>query len=611
MDSMLEKIPNPLPQAEQNKPRESTVRREVLLDRIHTKVLRMIDLNETVQDHMGETPEVFRAAVQQALERITAAVPPELLVKVKRMNELFEVVEKRRAKPYVELSDEQEEADAALYSEFNDLMNNVDVMFLVEIERWCKSMVSKQEDVDIGKDLYEHDPKSFQQRYFSRTSLKKVDLDKMHIEFSGIHINCFVDQDEYKRIAGRDTAGLHFKNTPINLIVEPDDEGFIQMHEENHNVFESFDPPHQYHEQFILDLKRNVDALSKFDERTPTVLVDARKKSVKQRISAYADKLTAETRADLRNMFEGDITGFLGHFLRSYRALVTFKKTLRSEQRDLVDQAMVQLEETVVGFLNRLKVLVAAALRVGKEKELQAALALLGSKKMDHIEAYMRRLDPLIDADAFFYPFKPGNGFFDFEEATGGKFGFFSDRDGAKEVYALGQALESDALQDWTMEALNKVNAGFAAHPEAAKAFFSDKEKKSFAEWIMRLDFSDVSKYQPDLLTIGGLAAYDAAWRQLSLHIDAPQIADFVNKKVLYHITSDACSIAIKTKNVSLLDDLIGSGVFPKDEVVTAVQDHAREGFAFDDFADVDMDVTDETIKDTAFGQWMAKHGIS
>ena len=301
--------------------------------------------------------------------------------------------------PNEELEQEVEQLEfesSELFDELKELKNDDDVAFILKLEDFKKNLIQKKEEVLALKNKIEKDPAFISKFIFD----KYVPKDGFEIQSSGFCVNIILSEDDYQKILGNKSIGMHLQGSVVNIIKDgPDRDGTIR-HEENHNNSESFVPRVIYIDSFVRRLEEQIKSLDKLRNlAAPTVISDKAEHKIQNDIADYYKCNYSEIIADIDRLPTGDMHTFLINYEKAERKLRSFVGGVKdAELKDKLDKKIDEMEKKFIKYFFDLSNIFYFANRIGKAEEAKGLTILFGNGSgIRKIERHLRNYDPSYD----------------------------------------------------------------------------------------------------------------------------------------------------------------------------------------------------------------------
>lgn len=398
--------------------------RDGLYEHVESKVQSILGLRAFI-DGSGDLPlEDLVTELEGEIGKIKSGMDPQKVAKyglVLEKDALFhEVMEKRDEigrQIYVDMEDGGDDIDdfgyipdeeleeqlerldielRDIFKEIAELSSDDDVAFIIKLENFKRNMIRKKKEVLAFNDRVEKDP-----AFVSKFILNGyVPEDGFNIQSSGFCVNIILSGNDYQKILGNRSSGLHLQGSVVNIIRDNPDKDDTIRHEENHNASESFVPKVIYVDSFIKELEKEVEKSDRMAELdAPRMITKNMRAKIQDSISDYYKYNYSEIVADIDRLPTGDMGTFLINYEKAERKLRAFVSGVKdAELRGQLDKKINEMEKKFIKYFFDLSNIFYFANRIGKAEEAKGLVILFGNGSgIRKIERHLRNYDPSYD----------------------------------------------------------------------------------------------------------------------------------------------------------------------------------------------------------------------
>lgn len=288
------------------------------------------------------------------------------------------------------LSGESENLEREIH---NSLMDN-DISFLLKLVRFYESIIRKKKRTLKLLSLIRE-----KQAHVLRSLFNGYKFEKDPIVMStGVCINIILSPKDYEALYGGNSNGVHITTgEPINVIRDRIGKESTIMHEENHNISESFAPSAFLIDSFIKKLEKEMSYID--DGDYPDFFIDRAKQGIENGITEYYKQNYYEIIADIDRLPEGDTSTFMSNYSQTENKLKQFASGVKDEKfRSRLHQRIDDMEKNFLIYFNNLSNIFYAANKIGRTEEAKALMILFGkgdgSRKIErHLRNYDQKYD--------------------------------------------------------------------------------------------------------------------------------------------------------------------------------------------------------------------------
>lgn len=611
-----------------------------LYEKVDFKIASVLRLQKMVEDNQNLPPEQLAATLKKAEREIVAQFGDEtekklarlLLLKeqLTKLSRAIEAIHRRNAEVNQTRGEEMDfefsEQDQAeldrldsqrdqVVDEYDALHQSEDLQFLEKVHNFGRKVTRKRQAVLERQAAFARDPQQFMQAINPQ-----LNPDNTQILFSGYAVNIIIDSKIYDALGiYKGSNGFHKEGTIFNYIRKGKDPESVRrtiVHEETHNLTESFMPTVYYREQFVDGLTIAIQRLKRMTEmHAPAVILGDVRKSILKRIEEYASHNSDEILADLDTLAEGNISTYFTNFLETLKDVERLVAGIQDvEMKAEIRESLHKLENSFVKKIRQIGSLLWAAEKFERTDETKAGIVLFH----DHLGKAERQLERHVPQYSFYQGFflllsegrsttaKKTRKMIAKNKSPEEKFisMFFPELHGSiertVERLASPESLVNEFLAPENIQRIAKARKDFSE-----VTGLDVKEIEVVKNKFEHATYLTVLKAHPELIEIEPLSRYLEAMQTIQ---DVVPFADIAE-----HILNDVIDLryqkSIATDDFSYVQELWDQWRWDKiilEEALLGFLEH----FAVSDYADRGKRYTKRTIKKSSFWKFLSNVGL-
>lgn len=607
-------------------PRKITKKR--LLGREEKKIKSVIDIRRTVELLSYMEEDELRAALETEFKRIRSRFPDEVYAELKEYREREKIFHElmEQDKIYTERGEYNEDIDRR-YNEqyswiekFEYFPGHEDALYLSKVEDFFKSILEKRTQVLAWQEKYSANQDNFYQELAEATEydFSSLDLEKVEISFSGYAINIILFAEDYDRVVGGDTHGVHFRETVFNFIKQREGVDSTIRHEENHNLSESF-AVGRTGEVYIDRVRNSFQVITRMEILGASeAILEEMYPTAHNCVAQHIQGIFHEAIADIDALAVGSMKGFFYHYINSiddlnrfYKAEVEGKSSSRLQALFL--EAFQEMQEKFIDFIEQLSFIFYIAQRVNKLEEAKAAVILYGANNIGKVERYLKRFCPEYKLLKAVHPvIMQGSYFREVGERASKASSFYKEI-----VYGSKRRASDEAVltikkrhdYKYFFQLANLKRAADLFSRDQQVIMLTEQEQQYLAGLIESIGFQAWEELDSEnsLYTIRKLAPY------LEM-LDLVLTRLGVNSETWSHDCAEYfayifCTEAIRSDDFTELDALYQLPQLRRKRIDDALIDHLQDGFVFEDYG-FENDDDPREIRKTKLWDFLKRVGL-
>lgn len=564
-------------------------RREVLYEKIEEKVGIIKDIRGLSEEWANLDVEEIKKACQEKMKNIKSYFPGEVVDKDSKLEllklkeeeltkqfgatedkiallenkkEKGEVIDEKELKGLEKKSDELMDQQYEISDVISLLKKDDDVLFLSRVKDFFDGLIEKRKQTIQAEEAYKKDPGGFLKNLLQLKS--KRDKTEIEVRFSGYSVNLILPPEDFKSITRQPPTvyGGHIPETIFNIIKDHPNKEETIVHENNHNLSESFVKKRTSLDLLKKRLNNCVERLERLKGwRAPSVIIEKEENLIKKAIEEYIFKTFDEVIADIDRIAEGGITTFLSHFEEVTKRVYQFGQNLENkETKEIILGAYEKMQDRFVDFISELSTSFFVARKIDRIEDVKAAVILFKPEQM------IRKLPKFTKHLAGEDNYEIYSGLE--VSLTGGRF--------IRDIEASGAGLEllaavfgeeipqakidlakklKDKKSITHFFGLNNVKKlSRLLQKSEIKINITDEDLKNFTNWLIMTSASSVFRANKELLGLENFSQVNECLRNIAERLDFPQLSDFGEKELAHCFCSLQLKAAIKSNNFQELD---------------------------------------------------------